>query len=312
MNIRLRKITAVVLTVFMLLCMTGCEELDYREAVQLYNARKYTEAAALFDQLGQYEDSAELRIRCDYWVAVDTMSAGDYTSALTQFQALNGFEDSDARVAECKYQLAMAAFEAGDLPGAEKYFLDIPDYKQAPECLRQINWQKFYDAVMETGTAGEVESALTLEQDGRVFQVIARNADKQELIFSVSAVKDMGYVFTDTLILRFTREAVRADFSAESTFSMDFNSSQIGSRQTGGGSLDIATCTAQTPLVLDSFGITVTDNLGKSTTSTDPKDCLMADAMADNFSRLIQILPQFVADNELPVTLAQIGFSAIS
>lgn len=291
--------------------MTGCEDLDYRDAVDLYNAGAYEEAAKLFAQLGEFEDSAALETRCYYWIAMKAMEYGRYDAALEQFRALGDYEDAPERVIECTYQLAVAAFDSGDLAAAEGYFLETPGYKQTREYCRQITWQKFFDAIAEKAP-GEAESVLRAEKDGRTVQVIARSADIQEIIFSVSAVKDMGYVFTDDLSVRFTRDSLQATFAAGSSFSMDFKGGQIGSQQTGGGTLDIPTCTAETPLVLESFGITITDNLGKSTSSNDPADCLMGQAMAENFALLMETVPAILTDAGISLTLADIGFAALA
>ena len=290
--------------------LTGCDSLDYREAVQLYNAGLFEEAAQLFAAIPEYEDSAQLETRCYYRLALNTMEAENYESALAQFESLGNYEDVPARITECKYQLALAAFEGGDLQTAESYFADTPDYRQTPEYSRRITWQKFFDAIAEK-TPGEAESILEKETDGGTVRVIARSADTQELIFSVSTVKDMGFIFADDFSIRFTRDSLLADFAAESSFSMDFGGGQIGSRQTGGGTLDIAACTAEMPLVLESFGLTVTDNQGQSSTSTDPADSLMAEAMAKNLATLLDTVPEMLTEAEIPLTLADIGFSSL-
>lgn len=291
--------------------LTGCDNLDYREAVGLYNAGSYEEAAQIFAALEDYEDSDQLEIRCHYWIAIRAMEYGRYETALEQFRALGSYEDSPARVTECIYQLALAAFEDGDLETAAGYFQEILDYRQTQEYCRRIHWQNFFDSIAEVAP-GEAESILEKEADGRTIRVIARSADTQELIFSLSAVKDMGYVFTDDLILRFTRDSLQATFAAESSFAMDFKGGQIGSKQTGEGILDIATCTAETPLVLTGFGITVTDNQGQSTTSTDPADCLMGEAMAENLALLLDTVPVILEEAGISLTLSDIGFSALA
>ena len=312
MKTRFWKSVVCLLLVFLLtFAMTGCEELDYRDAVDLYNAGNYEEAAKLFAQLGDFEDSSQLETRCYYWLAVKAMEFGRYEAALEQFRALGDYEDAPARITECTYQLAVAAFDSGDLAAAEAYFLEIPDYKQTREYCRQITWQKFFDAIAEKAP-GETDAVLASEKDGRNIQIIARSADVQELIFSISAVKDQGYVFTDSLTVRFTRASLQAEFSAQSSFAMTFKGGQIGSQQTGSGILDIPTCTGETPLKLESFGITVTDNLGKSTSSTDPADCLMGDAMAENWNILLETVPGMLADAGISQTLADIGFSALA
>ena len=128
MKTNIRKLTAVFLAVLLLLSMTGCDSLDYREAVNLYNAQEYEAAGELFYELGDYEDSKQLYTRCQYWIAVELMEKGIYTEALPRFLKLGDYEDSQARAMECKYQRAIAAFDSGNLNEAETFFLDAPDY----------------------------------------------------------------------------------------------------------------------------------------------------------------------------------------
>lgn len=312
MKIRFWKSASCLMLILLLgLSMTGCDSLDYRKAVQYYNAGAYDQAADLFAQLEDYEDSDRLETRCHYWIAITNMEKGKYETALDQFLALGSYEDSPARVTECNYRLAAAAFDDGDLDTAESFFRQTPDYKNTREYLRQINWQKLFDAIAEKNP-GETESVLEKETDGCTVQVSARNTDQQELVFTVNTVKDMGYVFTDTLLLRFTRDSLQAAFMAESGFHMDFSGSQIGSRQTGKGKLDISTCTGETVLTLDSFSLTATDNLGNSIHSDDPADCRMGQDMTENLALLLDTVPDMLSDAGIIQTLPDIGFSALS
>ena len=148
MKKRFMKAAATVVTLCLLVVsMTGCQALDYRDAIDLYNSGHYAQAAEMFAQLGEFEDSARLETLCYYWIAVDTMQTGDYAAAIPLLEAMNGYEDTADRITECQYQLALQSFEQGDLKTAESYFLLSPDYRQTPEYLRQITWQKFFDAV---------------------------------------------------------------------------------------------------------------------------------------------------------------------
>lgn len=309
MKIRYLKSAIVLLLICTLsLSLTGCDSLDYREAVNLYNAGSYAEAAEIFAQIPDYEDSAQLETRCYYWLAIKAMEYGRFEAAIEQFQALNGYEDSAQRIIECKYQLAVAAFEEGNLPAAESIFLEMPDYKQTPEYLRRITWQKLFDAVAAAGTEGSIQT----ERDGKVFRVTAEQAEPNQLIFFVSHTKDMGYSFYDDLSIILTRDSTVADLTANSTFTMDFKGSQIGSQQKGSGKLVITGLTAETVLTVDTYEKTATDNQGKTSTSTDPADNLMADDMAENLVDLMTVIPQLLKDSGIELTLQDIGFSALA
>lgn len=306
-----KSVVVLILLCLLAFSLTGCDSLNYREAVKLYNAQDYDKALEIFTELGEYEDSAQLITRCKYWIAIEAMEYGRYDSAMEQFQALNGYEDSAERITECKYQLAIAAFDSEEYASAEALFLEIPDYQQVPEYLRRLNWQKFFDAVAETGTESGGSFTLQKEQDGKVYSVTADLVDPGQLIFFVSDSKDMGYTFYDDLTITLSRDDLQAAFTATSMFAMDFKGSQIGSQQRGTGTLDITACTGETPLTLTGFEKTATDNLGKTTTSTDPADSLMGGDMAENLSDLLSVIPELLLDAGIELTLADIGFAAI-
>ena len=296
----IKSFTVLFLVLTLCLSMTGCSKQNYRKAIKLYNKGEYDAAATLFSELGDYENSGELQTLSRYWEAISLMEEGAYSSALPRFLKLGIYEDSEERAIECKYQMAIEAFQTNDYQTAETYFLDQPQYRQTAEYLRRITWQKFFDAITAAG------STLEKEQDGAVLRVTA--AAPAQLTFSVSNTKEMGYGFYDDLTLTLTRDSLEADFTATSAFNMEFLNNQIGSLQTGSGKVNISACSVGTQLTVEEFQMTTTDNLGVTSTSTDPADCLMTDTMADNLSTLLTQIPLLLAEHGIELTLTDIGF----
>lgn len=60
-----KKILLVCLTVFMCLGIAGCKSTDYKDAVQLEEAKDYFSAAAIYEELGEYIDSKEHLKYCE-------------------------------------------------------------------------------------------------------------------------------------------------------------------------------------------------------------------------------------------------------
>lgn len=307
----LKSAAALILVCALAFCLVGCDSLDYREAIDLYNAQDYEAAAEMFYALGDYEDSQALYTRCQYWIAIEMTQYGNYEEALPRFIKLGEYEDSAAWVTECTYQIAAAAFEEGDLSAAETHFLEVADYKQAPEFLRRIAWQHLFDAVAAAGTESGGSFTLQREQDGKVISVTADMSDPNRLSFFVSWDKDAGYTFHDDLTVSFTRDSLEAAFTGNSSFAMDFKGSQIGSQQTSSGTFHIGSCTAQMPLAVTVFDMQVTDNQGKTESSNNPADSLMQEDMQENFGLMMTVVPQILADAGIELTLADIGFSAM-
>lgn len=289
------------------LSMTGCDKLDYRKAIKLYNAGSYEVAADMFYGLEDYEDSKELYTSCQYWIAANLAQQGNYEEALSRFLKLGEYENSAQWVTECKYQLALAAFEEERFADAQALFLEIPNYQQAKEHLRQINWQTMFDGICT------LDEALHAEQNGKSFHVFAPLDDQNppRLVFSVEMTKQEDHLYSDFLTITLTRDSTVADFTCGSDFQMEYVDSTIGSSQSGSGRIDITTCTPETVLVLDAFEKAVTDNLGNTTTSADPADSLMTEMLAENLSDLLTVIPQLLSDAGITLTLNDIGFSAL-
>lgn len=304
----LKSAAALMLVCVLMFSLTGCEKLDYRKAIDLYNAGRFDEAAELFSALDGYENSGEMQTLCRYWAAITLAENGNHAEALPRFLKLGDYEDSAQRATECTYQIAIAAFIEGNYTDAENHFLKAPDYRQTPEYLRKINWQKFFDAVESAGEDG----IQTGTSEGMELQVIAKEGEPDQLSFFVSHSKNMGYAFYDDLTLTLTRDSLDAEFTAKSTFTMNYPDGQIGTEQIASGKVDISVCTADTALKADTFQMTGTDNLGNTITTDDPTEMLMGEDMAQNLKDMLTVLPTLLDTFGVPVTLQDIGFAAKS
>lgn len=305
-----QSLTALVLIFSLCLCLTGCDTLDYRKAIKLYNEGQYDAAATLFSELDGYKDSGKLQTLSRYWEAITFMEDGEYSSALPRFLKLGDYEDSADRVMECKYQLAIAAFEAEDYATAEAAFLEQPQYRQAPEYLRQITWQKFFDAVTGAGVETDDGASLLREHEDKSFCITA--TETNQLILSVSASTDVGYRFYEDLTLTLDRDCLDASFTATDSFDMEYLGNRIGSVQTASGTVDVTTCTIGTQLAIQEYQMSVTDNQGVTSTSEDPADCLMTDAMTENLSALLVQIPLLLEESGIELPLTDIGFPPIA
>ena len=307
-----RKLIILPLALLLTLSLSGCDAIAYREAVTLYNNQKYAEAAERFSQLDGYEDSAELHTRSLYFEAVLLMEEGRYSEAQPRFYKLGDYEDSVQRLQECRYQLAVADFENSDYAKAEEAFLEFPEYRQSPEYLRQINWMKFYQHIRDTGSDAGGCFVISTQQDQRTVNILVDSAAPNQITLSASWEKDMGYLFRDELAITLAPDNFAAVFTADSSFTMDFDGKEIGSAQTAAGLFSIATCTADMTLVPDTFAMTVTDNQGNVTNSTDFADGTMFEEMPANSPAILTVFTQFFADSGLGITPADIGFENLA
>lgn len=285
MKSRICKLLALMITVCFL--MTGCEKLDYRKAVQYYNAQRYDEAIALFHELGNYENSAELFTASHYWAAMDRMEAGNYSEALPRFLKLGDYRDSADRVIECKYQMGIQAIAEARYTDAENLFRELGGYRKTADFLRQLEWQKLYDYICANGTEAGGSFAISYPRPDRTVTFLADQAAPTQIRMISNWEKDMGYVFEDNLTLVLERESAVAAFEATSEFTMNFDEGTIGSRQTGSGRIDLRTYVPGMVLTYDGFSMTVTDNHGQTTATDDSVNSTMDEAMADHLTAIM-------------------------
>ena len=78
---------------------------DYDRAMELYKSGQFEEAATVFDQLGDYKDSAEMANSCRYQQAKNAYSQENYDQALQLFQGLGSYKDSTDWVEKCQDKL---------------------------------------------------------------------------------------------------------------------------------------------------------------------------------------------------------------
>ena len=98
----------------------------------------------------------------------------------------------------------------------------------------------------------------------------------------------MGYSFSDRLTLLFVQDSTVADFEAVSEFTMDFNDGTIGSQQRASGKVDLRSYVPGMQLTYDSFYLTVTDNLGQTTTAEDSVNSTMDEAMSAHLGAIME------------------------
>ncbi len=77
----------------------------------------------------------------DYKKATELFDSGDYETALAMFEALGEYEDSALQASICKVNIAVENFEKGELDEAEKIFKEV--YENIDDELRKTLIQRY-------------------------------------------------------------------------------------------------------------------------------------------------------------------------
>ena len=143
----MKKMSYVLAAVLALcLMMTGCgEERRFEKAQRLMDEESYAQAAALFEKLGDYENSAALAGECrdhvQYEEATAFLSAGDYQSAQAAFAELGSFGDAEVKARFCEnmalYTRGVSLMQSGDYADAYVKFYILGTFEDSKVLLEK-------------------------------------------------------------------------------------------------------------------------------------------------------------------------------
>lgn len=122
----LAAISAIVLLIIaVVLCIVLTPAAKYYQGIQLYEAEKYTEAIAVFEDLDGFWDSESKIAECEiaildaqYDDALALMASGQYEEAYSAFQAIYDYKDSAQQMTQIRVLQTKKTFEnssVGDL-----------------------------------------------------------------------------------------------------------------------------------------------------------------------------------------------------
>ena len=118
----------------------------YQEALALEKQGAYLEAAAVFEELGDYEDAPERLLSSRYAHAEQLRKGRSYADALAIYEALGNYEKSEERLRECCYKLGETARKAGELDTAIDYFTRAGDeYLDAKDMRLQTVYDRGHE-----------------------------------------------------------------------------------------------------------------------------------------------------------------------
>lgn len=147
----MRKTISLILALTMCFVLVGCDSSQYKKATNLYEEKRYEEAAAIFAELGDYENSAEMVKVCRYSYAAELLTGGDFEAAKAVFEELGDYADSVNYVKECDYQQAEELLAAGNFEDALMIYEAIPDYNDSADKInaakRELMFERYADVI---------------------------------------------------------------------------------------------------------------------------------------------------------------------
>lgn len=112
----------------------------YRQAVDYMKQKKYDQAARIFADIGEYEDSEELETECIYRKAIEQEKSAKYDEAVEAFNSIISYQDAEEKMKECYYQLGCAKLASDDFDAAYDAFEKADDYTDASNMLTEVRY----------------------------------------------------------------------------------------------------------------------------------------------------------------------------
>lgn len=131
---------------------------DYKKANKLVEQGKYTDAVAIYKDLGDYKDCKTKIKQCNYDIAGDLADSKKYDDAIKLYNELGDYKQSKEKVKLCNYEKANELLEAQNYSDALSIYAYLGDYKQSADKLNLCN----YNLGLEAFDNCEYEKAVVL------------------------------------------------------------------------------------------------------------------------------------------------------
>jgi len=118
----LQKYIAALMLLTLVCCLTGCKSLDYKDAQKFFDSGEYLEAAAMFEALQGYKDSAERANESRLLYAERLFENGEYLEAAAIFEALEDYKHSAMKLNESRLLYAEGLCGTGEYEEALEFF----------------------------------------------------------------------------------------------------------------------------------------------------------------------------------------------
>ena len=141
----MKKLSLFLLSLIMLISLTACDSDDYKKATELYNNGQYSEAAAIFEQLGDYEDSSEKVKQCKYQQALVLTVDREFDRAIKAFTELGDYEDCTERLAAVQNEKAVVEAMEGQVwyyNGGSKTKLNSISFDKKQATISKIHFDE--------------------------------------------------------------------------------------------------------------------------------------------------------------------------
>lgn len=214
-------------------CKEKARQSIYEKACRLIESEEFDKAAAEFDRIPDYSDSAEKANYCrneyTYRNAMALVNAESYLEAAEIFDGLGEYSDSADQANEARYQMAQKLAKEGDNLGASAIYEQILSYKDsasrkqkldfasAKKYLKDKKYQEAIDLLEPLAAANYYNASEILTNSRYEFASVSMEAEDYETaMVQYSALgewEDSPKQYTEAKYLRSVQLIENGDFN---------------------------------------------------------------------------------------------------
>ena len=217
-----KKILSLCLMVLILTMLTGCDSSKYKEATKLFNAGNYAEAQAIFEELGDYEDSSNYVVDCKIKIAESLVENKEFQEAINIYSELN----DETKVSEAKRAWLANYIETNGTAHADGYQITKNQGDQTISLVAAESGK--YKVIIKQGNdVGYNEIIITLMPDTSTGFIQHEREISFTILGRTAYQKESGSCEIDTSVFNRGTMLNYNDYSAIGTGAEDMNASSF-------------------------------------------------------------------------------------
>ncbi|MBR5442722.1 MAG: tetratricopeptide repeat protein [Clostridia bacterium] len=118
----------------------NAKKCKYAQACVYESEKRFEEAKAIYLELGDYYNSRSKVVQCTYNGALADLDAGNFDKAIEAFNTILEYSDSAEQVKNCNYQKALSLMDAGDYKAAIAILEALGSYKSSAEKILEAKY----------------------------------------------------------------------------------------------------------------------------------------------------------------------------
>lgn len=217
-----KKILSLCLMVLILTMLTGCDSSKYKEATKLFNAGNYAEAQAIFEELGDYEDSSNYVVDCKIKIAESLVENKEFQEAINIYSELN----DETKVSEAKRAWLANYIETNGTTHADGYQITRNQGDQTISLIAAESG-KYKVIIKQSNDVGYNEIIITLMPENGAGFIQHEREISFTILGRTAYQKESGSCEIDTSVFNRGTMLNYNDYSAIGTGAEDMNASSF-------------------------------------------------------------------------------------